>query len=113
MFSAVHVVLLTLAVISALFAAIPLLGSYWVALPASLYLAIAQQSWIKASLLFGLHFLCYNVVDVAIYSEIKGYVLYGSFTICTGFRIDLYCFGSVCLLADMSHVLYDLWTAVS
>ncbi|XP_065188509.1 transmembrane protein 245-like isoform X1 [Sycon ciliatum] len=84
-------VVFTPAVISALFAAIPLLGSYWVALPASLYLAVAQQSWIKASLLFGLHFLCYNVVDVAIYSEIKG----GGHPYLTGLAVagGMYIFG--------------------
>ncbi|XP_065189373.1 transmembrane protein 245-like [Sycon ciliatum] len=84
-------VVFTPAVISALFAAIPLLGSYWVALPASLYLPVAQQSWIKASLLFGLHFLCYNVVDVAIYSEIKG----GGHPYLTGLAVagGMYIFG--------------------
>lgn len=67
----VSIVYLT-AIIAALFAFLPLLGTYWVALPGILELWLVQGKPILALVFLFMHFFPYVLaVDQAIYSEIK------------------------------------------
>ncbi|XP_014665798.1 PREDICTED: transmembrane protein 245-like [Priapulus caudatus] len=60
------------AVMAAVFAAIPFLGTYIAAVPAALELWLVHGQPVHAALLILLHFVPSSIVDPAIYSEIKG-----------------------------------------
>lgn len=60
-------------VLGALFGAVPLVGTYWAALPGALELCWSQGSPTLALLLFGAQLLPMSCVDTAIYADIKGY----------------------------------------
>lgn len=61
--------------LAATFAAIPFIGTYFAAIPGALELWLVHDEGIYAVLLILLHLLPTYVVDIAIYSEITGYVL--------------------------------------
>ena len=57
--------------IAALFGAVPFIGTYWVAVPGSIVLWLADDE-IKAIALIIIHVLPMSFVDTAIYGEIEG-----------------------------------------
>lgn len=59
--------------LGALFGAVPLVGTYWAALPGALELCWSQGSPTLALLLFAAQLLPMSCVDTAIYADIKGY----------------------------------------
>ncbi len=62
-----------LLVIATILGAIPLMGTYWAALPGAVELWCVRGSYWLAVLLLILHLLPYSFMDTALYSEIKGY----------------------------------------
>ena len=60
--------------LAAVLAAIPFIGTYFAAIPGALELWLVHDEELLALLLIALHFLPTYVVDIAIYSEISGYV---------------------------------------
>lgn len=62
-----------LSVLGAIFGAVPLVGTYWAALPGVLELCWSRGSPTLAMLLFVAQLLPMSCVDTAIYADIKGY----------------------------------------
>lgn len=62
-----------LPVISTILGAIPLMGTYWAALPGVLELWCVRGSYWQALLLMFLHLLPWYFMDTALYAEIKGW----------------------------------------
>ncbi|CAH8456595.1 unnamed protein product [Heterobilharzia americana] len=59
-------------VLAALLGAVPIIGTYWAVLPGVIEIIIIRQSFTQAGLLILFHLLPTYVVDVAVYSEIRG-----------------------------------------
>lgn len=70
-------------VLGAVFGAVPLVGTYWAALPGVLELCWSRESPTLGALLFGAQLLPMSCVDTAIYADIKG----GSHPYLTGLAV--------------------------